>query len=170
MVVVLFGHYVDDMKHIPNTIKQFKPLLTCKIDFKQIWSFAALHVIDKQHQQTMALRNLNPSEFSSENLKQTIWLSSTFWCTGIWSCSSWNKIVPLSRIINAVLGCWWSGDPVSQGISRHALVLVLADYLCVNNIDLIHESLNASVPSPSMHHFVEEMCTCVHISVTNGAL
>ena len=72
MVVVLFGQYVDDMKHIPNTIKQFKPLLICKMDLKLIWRFADLHVIDKQHQQTMALRNLKPSEFSSENLKQTI--------------------------------------------------------------------------------------------------
>ena len=29
-----------------------------------------------------------------------------------------------------------------------------------------HKSHNATVPYPTMHHFVTEMCTCVHISVT----
>ena len=32
-------------------------------------------------------------------------------------------------------------------------------------IDLSHKSQNASVPYPTMQHFITEMCTCVHISV-----
>ena len=33
-------------------------------------------------------------------------------------------------------------------------------------IDLFHKTHNAPVPYPTAHHFVTEMCTCVHISVT----
>ena len=33
-------------------------------------------------------------------------------------------------------------------------------------IDLLHKSHIAPVQYPTMHHFVTEMCTCVHISVT----
>ena len=32
-------------------------------------------------------------------------------------------------------------------------------------IDLIHKSHNAQVRHPTMHHFVTEMCTCMHFSV-----
>ena len=34
-------------------------------------------------------------------------------------------------------------------------------------IDSTHKSQNAAVPYPTMQYFVTEMCTCVHISVTN---
>ena len=37
-------------------------------------------------------------------------------------------------------------------------------------IDLLHKSHNTSVPYPTMHHFVTEMCTCVHISVTKWCI
>ena len=36
--------------------------------------------------------------------------------------------------------------------------------------DLIHKSHNASVSYPTVHHFVTEMCTCVHISVTKWCI
>ena len=36
--------------------------------------------------------------------------------------------------------------------------------------DPSHKSQNASVPYPTMHHFVAEMCTCVHISVTKWCI
>ena len=40
-----------------------------------------------------------------------------------------------------------------------------------NGIDLSHKYNNVPVPYPTMYYFVTEMCTCVHISVTqNGAL
>ena len=35
-------------------------------------------------------------------------------------------------------------------------------------IDLLHKSHSAPGPYPTMHYFVTEMCTCVHISATNG--
>ena len=37
-------------------------------------------------------------------------------------------------------------------------------------IDQSHKSHNASVPYPTMQHFVTEMCTCVHISVTKWCI
>ena len=37
-------------------------------------------------------------------------------------------------------------------------------------IDQSHKPHNASVPYPIMHHFVTEMCTCVHISVTKWCI
>ena len=37
-------------------------------------------------------------------------------------------------------------------------------------IDLLHKSHNASVPYPTIYHFVTEMCTSLHISVTKHCL
>ena len=37
-------------------------------------------------------------------------------------------------------------------------------------MDQIHTSHNTPVPYPTMHHFVTEMCTCVHISVTKWCI
>ena len=37
-------------------------------------------------------------------------------------------------------------------------------------IDLINKSQNTPVPYPTMYHFVTEMCTCVHISVTEWCI
>ena len=39
-----------------------------------------------------------------------------------------------------------------------------------HRVDLLHKSHNAPVPYPTMHHFVTEMCTCVHISVTKWCI
>ena len=35
---------------------------------------------------------------------------------------------------------------------------------------ILYKSHNAPVPYPIMHHFVTEMCTCVHISVTKWCI
>ena len=37
-------------------------------------------------------------------------------------------------------------------------------------IYLLHKSHNAQLPFPTMHHFITEMCTCVHISVTKWCI
>ena len=37
-------------------------------------------------------------------------------------------------------------------------------------IDLLRKPHNAPVPYSTMHHFVTEMCTCVHISVTKWCI
>ena len=37
-------------------------------------------------------------------------------------------------------------------------------------IDLIHKYHNAQVPHPTMHHFVTEMCTCVHFFVAKWCI
>ena len=37
-------------------------------------------------------------------------------------------------------------------------------------IDLLQKSHNTPVLYPTMHHFVTEMCTCVHISVTKWCI
>ena len=39
-----------------------------------------------------------------------------------------------------------------------------------HTIDLLCKSQNAPVPYPTMHHFVTEMCTCLHISVTKWCI
>ena len=44
---------------------------------------------------------------------------------------------------------------------KHSPTLIQGD-----PIDMLHKSLNAPVPYPTMHHFVREMCACVHISAT----
>ena len=37
-------------------------------------------------------------------------------------------------------------------------------------IDQSHKSLNVPILYPTMHHFVTEMCTCVHISITKWCI
>ena len=39
-----------------------------------------------------------------------------------------------------------------------------------SSVNLCHKSQNASGPYPTMQHFVTEMCTCVHISVTKWCI
>ena len=39
-----------------------------------------------------------------------------------------------------------------------------------DTIDPSHKSHHASDKYPTMHHFVSEMCTCVHISVTKWCI
>ena len=42
---------------------------------------------------------------------------------------------------------------------------------CISHsIDLLHKYHNAPVPWPTIHHFVTEMCPCVHISVTKWCI
>ena len=47
-------------------------------------------------------------------------------------------------------------------------ILQISRYSSVTSkaIDVLHKSQSAPFPYPTMHHFVTEMCTCVHISVT----
>ena len=44
------------------------------------------------------------------------------------------------------------------------------DRCATSTIDLLHKSNDAPVLYPTMHHFVTEMCTCVHISVTKWCI
>ena len=44
-------------------------------------------------------------------------------------------------------------------------VMAAVGFQCIA-IALLHTFHNAPVPYPTMHHFVTEMCTCVHIFVT----
>ena len=53
----------------------------------------------------------------------------------------------------------WSWWPSSMINMRHQA-----------SIDVIHKSHNAQALNPTMHHFVTEMCTCVHISVTKWCI
>ena len=39
-----------------------------------------------------------------------------------------------------------------------------------HEIDLLHNYHDAPAPYPTMRHFVTEMCTCVHISVTKWCI
>ena len=63
------------------------------------------------------------------------------------------------------------GESVSMPWWRHVIELLRIETVMftaqrTSNADLVHKSHNAPIPYPTMHHFVSEMCTCVHISVT----
>ena len=53
---------------------------------------------------------------------------------------------------------------------HHKWLAMLNIAIFFSVIDPSHKSQNASVPYPTMHHFVTEMCTCVHISVTKWCI
>ena len=66
----------------------------------------------------------------------------------------WYKLIsqnPIdTRPISHIVTKWWLGTALNP----------------FKPTELWHTSHNAPVPNPTMHHFVTEMCTCVHISVT----
>ena len=59
---------------------------------------------------------------------------------------------------------WWF-EMLPRPLWRHS-----NDELLMTSIDPFHISHNAPVPYPIIHHFVAEMCTHVHISVTKGCI
>ena len=51
--------------------------------------------------------------------------------------------------------------------SQYSELLFCCLIFCISHsIDLLHKYHNTPVPWPTIHHFVTEMCPCVHISVT----
>ena len=59
-----------------------------------------------------------------------------------------------------------------QAITKINTDWVLAHIWVITHgrIDLLHKSHNTPVPYPTMYHFVTEMCTGVHISVTKWCI
>ena len=51
-----------------------------------------------------------------------------------------------------------------------AVTVCFSYWLFASHTHLLHKSHKAPIPYPTMQYFVTEMCTCVHISVKNGAL
>ena len=74
---------------------------------------------------------------------------------------------------------WWTSTATCLDICRHMddQVWIHSDNYRTSTpmvkmltIDLLHKSHNTPVLDPTMHHFVTEMCTCVHISVTKWCI
>ena len=59
---------------------------------------------------------------------------------------------------------------VSLGCMNQRLDLIMLQSLALHSINMLHKSHSTLNKYPTMHHFVTEMCTWVHIYVTNGAL
>ena len=59
---------------------------------------------------------------------------------------------------------------LSSPVAHHVVVMTTCVAFSDNKVDLIHKPHNAPVPYPIMHHFVTEMCRCVHISVTKWCI
>ena len=65
-----------------------------------------------------------------------------------------------------------------SSVHLEAEKMILLSLSCLNhchcftvcNVDLIHKSHNAPLPYPTMHYFITEMCTCVHILLQNCEL
>ena len=73
---------------------------------------------------------------------------------GCWIPCSWTQDLPILHC--QYHSCWWG----------EARIRVMSSHHWAPIIDQSHKSHNAPVPYPTMHHFVTEMCTCLHISVT----
>ena len=84
---------------------------------------------------------------------------AVFWLIVIRGSERWvltrSVLPPLLLVASSIMkGCWING-------SWLALAQVLG---------LLHKYHNTPVPYRTMHHFVKEMCTCVHISVTKWCI
>ena len=64
---------------------------------------------------------------------------------------------------------YWSHFPVDH-IFQISINQIFLWCWPLKHDNLSHKSHNASIPYPTMHHFVTEMCTCVHISVTKWCI
>ena len=71
-------------------------------------------------------------------------------------------------------GCWWLGANLApkhlQPSWRCTYQECIFGCRLVDGLDLRYKFHNAPVPYPTMYHFVTEMCTCVHISVTKWCI
>ena len=80
-----------------------------------------------------------------------------------------------SQVLSWEWRCSWSSV---SGASYTIDLTVSPDITCVAplwtvsdaTIDRLHKSHNAPFPYPTRHHFITEMCTCVHISVTKWCI
>ena len=80
------------------------------------------------------------------------------------------RIVHITWHSYYITAIWWSYVKQVTCYRMDKLVIVThtqtQKQMQARTIDQSHKSHNAPVPYPAMHHFVTEMCTCVHISAT----
>ena len=74
---------------------------------------------------------------------------------------SWHNVLCLTVCIE---------NSLSLAFDVWVLFWLLVNVSIKMPIDFFNISHCAPAPHPTVHHFVTEMCTCVHISVANGAL
>ena len=87
---------------------------------------------------------------------------------GEWS-GKWPFNDVIMRIRKAELWCFlgtWPDQTAQKTMSSFQWFLQHGAHNCNADEDLSHKLHNAQVPYPTMHQFVTEMCTHVHISVT----
>ena len=65
---------------------------------------------------------------------------------------------------------YWAMQPYCNHVAPLWYVKLFLEYRKCHPIDLLQKSPSAAVPYPIMHHFVTEMCTCVHISITKWSI
>ena len=76
---------------------------------------------------------------------------------------------PTVIIIQIYFATWYVAV-VSSKCHRYLVQILKSTLVHMNSIDPSHKSKNASVPYPTMQHYVTEMCTCVHIYVTKWCI
>ena len=102
-------------------------------------------------------------------------------CGGILTRPNFFQI--FSTNFQLLMVCGLLRVPKSMAYCRHFWLHITPYYILDRNLmkrvvafvspipkDLLHKSDNAHVPYPIMHHFVTEMCICVHISVTKWSI
>ena len=76
----------------------------------------------------------------------------------------------IPALIQIIACCRPDGKPLSE-----LMMVRILTHICITQpqwlkTDLLHKSHNVPVSYPIMHHFVTEMCTSVHISVTKWCI
>ena len=100
-----------------------------------------------------------------------------------WFRFHWNLCFGVRRQAIAWINDWWSSSLVDSSCEISSAVLnnvVCLTRTCLYGVveafydvflgDLLDKSQNAPVLNPTMHNFVTEMCTHVHISVTKWCI
>ena len=97
-----------------------------------------------------------------------------------WTCLNMPKLYRNwlnDAIINLILGpgqgtprlVYYGNRHTAPEQSKNKAILTQVKWT-ETGVDLLHKSHNASVLNPIMHHFLTEMCTCTHISVTKWCI
>ena len=141
------------MATISQTI--FSWMIFFKFRYKFHWS------VFPRVQLTIFRQKLGANQPKSHHLNQW-WLD--YWCI----YASLNELThnPLHKVGGILYTTFWNPSREQMMTYTRAdvnMLIILSELMS-------HKSHTAPVPYPTMHHFVTEMCTCVHISVTKWCI
>ena len=135
------------------------------------WYFVVIFALTCFIMNKIVLKSLRPSDAYICVGNQTIIGSGNGLSPGRgqwWNIVNWTIRNKISEILKYNSYIFIQQKVLAKIVCNLATILSWPQ--CVDPIGELHQSHNASVTYPTMHHFVTEKCTYVHISVTKWCI